>query len=381
MRIICAASVYAGEAAFGTIGDVMVVDDHLIAPEIVSTADALIIRSKTIVDHELLQGSRVRFVGTATAGFDHIDTRYLQKQGVMWSAAPGCNANSVAEYVVTALLYLADRYGIDLSQRTLGIIGAGQVGTRVARFADVLGMHVLLNDPPLQLQTQKDCYRPLSELQKQCDIITFHVPLIGEGRFQTRHMADMRFFAGLRRGCIAVNASRGDVVETEALRSALQSGIVTHCVLDVWDDEPAVSVPMLKDADIATPHIAGYSTDGKLDGTWQIYQQCCNFFELPVCWEKPSLPEPAAPLITVDARGFSREEVLWRVVRKAYRILSDDEALRRGMQCPDGLGVHFKRLRKDYPLRREFSAFTVDVQHSDRATLCMIRDLGFNVPD
>ncbi len=259
LRIVCAESVLFGREAFETLGDTVVLPDRKIGPADVREADALVVRSKTPVNRALLEGSRVSFVGTATAGFDHMDTVWLESQGVAWMAAAGCNANSVAEYITAALLCLATRYGWNLRRMTLGVVGVGQVGRRVVRKAEALGMRVLRNDPPRKLADQAPELIELDEVLAESDVVTLHVPLTEEGPFATRRMADARFFARMKPGASFFNASRGEVVDESDLLLALESGHVGHAVLDVWAHEPYWNADLARRADIITPHIAGYS--------------------------------------------------------------------------------------------------------------------------
>ncbi len=379
MKFVCATSVYQGREAFSALGDTLVLADSAINAADVASADALIIRSKTRVGASLLDGSAVRFVGTATAGSDHMDMDFLAKKSVAAVTAPGCNANSVAEYVITALLYLADRRHLVLSEKTIGVIGVGAVGNLVAEKCRAIGMNVMLNDPPLHDVTRDPGYQPLEDLLQYADILTFHVPLETGGRYPTRHLADCRFFAQVRPGVILVNASRGEVVDSEALLMAMDSGMVSDCILDVWESEPNISIPLLERAALATPHIAGYSLDGRLRGTEMIYQEACNFFELNDAWIPSPLPEPKVPVLELDARGLSDEEALWRITGRACDVLRDDAVLRQGALSPESMAVHFNRLRSGYPERREFPAFQVRLLYGGDALLKKIQSLGFSV--
>lgn len=379
MKFVCATSVYQGREAFATLGDTLILADAAINAGDVACADALIVRSKTKVDAALLQGSAVRLVGTATAGSDHFDAGFLKKGSIAAVTAPGCNANSVAEYVITALLCLAERRHLVLSEKTIGVIGAGAVGNLVAEKCRAIGMNVMLNDPPLYDATRDPGYQPLEDLLRHADILTLHVPLNKNGLYPTRHLADCRFFAQVRPGVILVNAARGEVTDSEALLMALDSGMVGDCILDVWEQEPDISRVLLQRAALATPHIAGYSLDGRLRGTEMIYREACNFFELDTAWTPEPLPEPETPVLELDARGLSDEEALWRIAGRAYDLLRDDALLRRGLLQPVALGVHFNRLRSSYPVRREFSAYTVNLSHGEDRLLKKIQSLGFSV--
>lgn len=380
MKFVCAKSVFQGREAFSTLGDTLVLADGAINADDVVCADGLIIRSKTEVNQGLVDGSRLRFVGTATAGTDHLDLEWLGKRGIVSTSAPGCNANSVAEYVITALLVVADRYQMNLRDMTIGIIGVGHVGSLLAEKCRLLGMNVMLNDPPRHDATRDCAFQPLEDLLTHANVISLHVPLTREGRYPTYHLADCRFFAALKQGTLFLNTSRGAVVESEALQMALERGQVTRCILDVWEAEPAPERELLRRAELITPHIAGYSLDGKLRGTEMIYQQACHFFEVECTWQPEHLPQPEPPLITLDARGLSRQEALCRIVRRACDIERDDRLLREALELDDAAAAErFVQLRAGYPVRREFAAFSVQLENAPDALREQVSGLGFQM--
>lgn len=383
MKIVCAESVLLGREAFGTLGEVVRLPDDRMTRENLRQATALIVRSRTHVDESLLRGTPVAFVGTATAGFDHLDTAFLDSAGIAWAAAPGCNANSVSEYVVAALLCLAHRCGIELAGRTIGVIGVGQVGSRVAAKAEGLGLRVLRNDPPLQLATGEPAYLPLDRMLQEADVVSLHVPLTREGPFATFHLANCVFFSRMRPGGLFINTARGEVTDPDALLLALESGAVRRAVLDVWENEPAISEALLNRVELATPHIAGYSFDGRLNGTQAVYRAACRFFEAPVSWTPVPDSLPPGGTREVDARGQSDEEVLHQLVRSVYDLEADDRALRGdtdGWSAPtETRAERFTRLRATYPERREFSAFTVTLLNGSPELARKIRALGFQM--
>ena len=379
MKTVCAASVVLGREAFASLGEVVVAPDREINAATVRDADALITRSKTDVNRALLEGSRVRFVGTATAGFDHFDTDWLEQAGIRWYNAGGCNANSVAEYITAALLHLAQRDGFALAGLTLGIIGVGQVGSRVAQKARLLGLRVLLNDPPLAEQTGDAIYRPLAEILPQCDLITLHTPLERKGAHPTFHLADEKFFAQLKRGAIFLNASRGEVMDTAAVLAALNSGKVRRAILDVWENEPVISRELLAATVLGTQHIAGYSYEGLYNGTVQCHAALCQHFGLTPTWTPPrAVTHPALPALETDATGVALETALARVILAAYDITRDDRDLRGGAKLDDkAWGKHFDALRKNYPERREFAARTARLKNASPLLLALLRGFGF----
>lgn len=391
MKIVIAETVLLGREAFETLGDVIVVPDREISPLHVRDADALIVRSKTKIGKDLLQGSSVRFVGTATAGYDHLDLDYFYDNEIAWCASPGCNANSVSEYVFTALLELHQRHGIELAGKTLGVIGVGEVGSRVVKKADALGMRVLLNDPPVkELMKTSDYdpkvaparyggFLPLEDVLAESDVLTLHVPLEHEKPWPTVDLANYKFFSEMKPGAIFINAARGKAVENDSLITAADNGVVDHVILDVWNPEPAYPLDLLKVADIASPHIAGYTFEGSLNGTIACYEAFCRFFELAPCWDPQEFLQPV-PDIQVDAAKKEDEDVLWEVVSQAYPIMEDDSAIREAAVKEDDVrGKNFDRLRKEYYRRREFQNFRVFAENASEPLKNKLRGIGFKV--
>ena len=305
----------------------------------VKDADALIVRTRTHCDESLLAGSKVRFVATATIGFDHIDVDYLQRAGITWISCPGCNAGSVAQYVESSLLLLQQEKGLVLCKATIGIVGCGHVGSKVKVVAERLGMRVLICDPPLE-QKNANSQRPtangfvsMDTIEQQADVITFHVPLTKEGEYATWHMADEAFFHRLLHVPYIINTSRGGVVDNQALLSALHDGRVRDAVIDVWEGEPNVNPALLQRVFIGTPHIAGYSADGKTNADNMVIDALCRYFHLP----HPGKITP--PSLPADFHYTGNPLEL-------YNPLEDSQALKT---TPS----KFEYLRNHYPLRRE----------------------------
>lgn len=363
MKIIADANIPFVAECFSSIGDVTVIGGRQITPSVVVDADVLMVRSITPVGAELLAGSKVRFVASATIGVDHIDADYLRQNNIGFASAPGSNANSAAEYVIAGLLEISQRRETDLEGKSIGIIGVGNVGGKVARKCAALGMEVRLNDPPLQRQTNDEKYRPLNDLYT-CDFVTFHTPLTFEGLDNTYHLADAELFRSLERGCVFVNASRGGVVDTGALKAAIRSGRLGAVVLDVWENEPDIDAELLRMVDIGTPHIAGYSLDGKIAGLIMIYNAVCEHFAIePTFGVEDFLPEPPVPELRLNPRAASEREMLQSAVSQVYSIARDNAALRGILDAPaDERGKAFDGLRKNYPVRREFQNTTVVVE-------------------
>lgn len=304
-------------------------------PAVVKDADALITRTRTRCDRHLLEGSNVKFIGTATIGFDHIDTAYCKEAGITWSNCPGCNAGGVEQYVHAALLLLQRERGICLKNATLGIVGVGHVGSRIRHMAERLGMRVLLNDPPRADQGESG-FTELRTLTEECDIITFHTPLIREGKYKTYHLADDKFFRSLKKRPVVINTSRGEVFETLSVLNALKERLISDAVIDVWENEPNINLELLDKVFIGTPHIAGYSANGKINATRMVLEAFCRFFHKEANFHLELPPDPNAP--------YSEDEDT-RILQQ-YNPFRDYNELKANPE-------KFEQLRGDYPLRRE----------------------------
>ncbi len=370
---------YAVES-FGPLGTVRRAAGRHIQPADVRDVDVLIVRSVTRVDERLLAGSPVAFVGTATIGCDHVDLAYLVAQGIGFASAPGSNANSVAEYVVAALLLSARARGATLDGASIAIVGVGNVGSRVAAKAAGLGMRCLLNDPPRRRQTGDAVFLPLEEAIAAADYVTLHVPLERSGPDATVGMAGSRLFGTVRPGTVFINTSRGAAVDEPALAAALDGRRVSHAVLDVWQHEPDIEPALVRRTFLATPHIAGYSFDGKVAATLMLHAALCAWLQRPA--DPPDLstvlPPPAVAHVDLVHVAGSDEDLLRAAVSAVYDIAADDRALREAVGQPDR-GAQFDRLRKNYPRRREFPHTTVAVPCGRAALVARTASLGFRV--
>ncbi|MEY8685819.1 4-phosphoerythronate dehydrogenase PdxB [Bacteroides sp. AN502(2024)] len=312
-------------------------------PELVRNADALIVRTRTHCNRNLLEGSQVRFIATATIGFDHIDTEYCKQAGIEWTNAPGCNSASVAQYIQSSLLVWKSCRDKKLNELTIGIIGVGNVGSKVAKIAQDFGMRVLLNDLPREEKEGTEQFSSLEKIAEECDIITFHVPLYKEGRYKTFHLANEEFFQSLKRKPVVINTSRGEVVHTDALLKALNSRMISDAIIDVWEHEPEINRDLLEKAFIGTPHIAGYSADGKANATRMSLDAICNFFQLKGDYE---INAPAPTSLVIHAKNH--EEAILQI----YNPTEDSIRLKTQPEL-------FETLRGDYPLRREEKAYII----------------------
>ena len=379
MKIVAATNMPLVEEAFGRLGTVTVHEGRRIDASMVRDADLLALRSTTRVDAALLAGSRVRFVGTATIGTDHLDIPWLEANRIAWTYAPGCNANSVAEYIVAALLELSVRHGVPLAGRTLGVIGVGNVGRRVVAKAAALGLRVLQHDPPREREEGGDAFVSRETLLDESDIVTLHVPLNRTGLDCTMQLADAAFFGAMRRGAVFINAARGAVMDGEALGVALADGQVGHAVLDTWPTEPGIPLELLAAATIGTPHIAGHSYEGKAAGTQMVYEAACRFLGRPVaCDCLALLPPPPVPTIRLEAPPEPVEAALHAVVRQVYDIMADDARLRGGQA---DMAHSFDAQRRAYPVRREFRFTEVTLPAGCDALARALAVLDFTIRD
>ena len=348
--------------------EVVYLPGKAITPDAVADADALIVRTRTRCDRALLENSSIRLVATATIGFDHIDPAGLEALGISWSNAPGCNADSVKNYISSALAAMPG----DLENKTIGIIGAGHVGSRVAVAAAAFGMRVLLNDPPRAEAEGDEGFTGLDELLAQSDIVTLHVPLEKGGKYPTVNMADGSFFDRMRPGAWFFNSCRGEVVDEKPFLQAVANRKIAGALMDVWPGEPVLSAELLEAVDFGTPHIAGYSADGKANGTAAAVQFVAAGLGIGELknWRPEVLPEPVyAPVI--DLTGVSgRSAALKKAVLHAYDIRQDAASLRRAPE-------NFENLRGSYWCRREFSAYTVC--NAPVEAVDGLEKLGFNV--
>ncbi|MDC0662047.1 4-phosphoerythronate dehydrogenase PdxB [Marinobacter sp. SS21] len=367
------------DSFFGDIGRIHRVSGRSMTAEDVCEADILLVRSVTRVNQALLEGSRVKFVGTATIGTDHVDEDWLLSRGISFCAAPGCNANSVAEYVLSVLSLYAERRGLgDWSELTVGVVGVGNVGGELARKLDRLGFAVKLCDPPRAAAEEGD----FVELEEAlaCDVVTLHTPLTSTGEHATHHLIDEARLSRLGRNQLLINTSRGGVIDESALLNRLAGPDAPTVALDVWRGEPAINPDLVNRVWLATPHIAGYSLEGKVQGSEMIYQSVCRYLGLPARKKAGQfLPEPALSKLAFTS---SADEVGAAVtaMRCCYDPRRDDAELRRSMwQDEPHRRATFDRLRRDYPVRREFSSVKIQLKGSSRSSQDTFRALGFKL--
>ncbi|HUI30535.1 MAG TPA: 4-phosphoerythronate dehydrogenase [Candidatus Acidoferrales bacterium] len=381
MNIVVDSAIPFVDKTFGPLGTLVKLESKAIDSAAVHDADAVVVRSETKVDEKLLSGSKVQFVGTATIGTDHVDVEFLRSKNIVFASAPGSNSNAVVQYVFAALFALARRKHFLLKGKTLGVVGVGNIGSKIVRIGKKLGMHVLQNDPPFQRATRNPEFISLDDLMVS-DFITIHVPFTRGGSDPTYHLFDEKRLMLMKRGSLLINSSRGGVVDNSALKSAIANGVVGDAVLDVWENEPKIDVELLSMCAIGTPHVAGYSIDGKINATRMVLEAFCAHFSLP----KPGdfsylVSPPERPIIETDNSGSSAEDILAHAMSHCYDIEKDDKALRNiNSVDPAERGAFFKRLRSGYHFRHEFSNFKVKIDGTKDGELKeILSSFGFGI--
>ena len=336
-----------------------------------SDADALITRSVTKCDAALLDGTPVKLIATATIGDDHIDRVFCSKNGIEIATAPGCNASAVEQYICSALLTIAEKKHFDPKGKKLGIVGVGNVGSRVKHIAELLGMKTLLNDPPRAEKEGKDGFVDLDVLLEESDIITMHVPLTFEGKYSTYHLAGESFFSKIKKPVVFINSSRGKVVDTYALKNAIEKSRVKASVIDVWENEPDIDRELLNFVDIATPHIAGYSMEGKARATRMAVEAVSDFFGFDLQFGLPE-QDDEKQIIDIDCDGKSDRKVIFEAVCSSYNIMNDDEMLRNEPE-------NFEALRRNYKFRREAGHYKLRLVNCAEDVKNVLKGMGFEI--
>lgn len=370
------------DAFFGDIGEIRRVTGRTLTRDQVEDADILLVRSVTPVGPGLLEGTRVKFVGTTTIGTDHVDLDWLEQQGIAFAAAPGCNASSVAEYVLSVLSLFAERQGRDdWSSLSVGIVGVGNVGGTLARVLDRLGFEARLCDPPRQdAEPESDeVFVSLAEAL-ECDVVTLHTPLTRTGAHATHHMISSAELAALRPDQLLINSGRGEVIDNQALKHRLEQADAPLAALDVWEGEPRIDPELVALTWLATPHIAGYSLEGKVQGTEMIYQALSQFLGLPVRKKAGQfLPEPAMSKVSFTSNA-AEDAAIRIALRACYDPRQDDARLRLAMTgTPEERGMAFDQLRRDYPVRRECSSLKVQLKGSSKSLQDSFKAIGFKL--
>ncbi len=379
MKIIADQQIPLAKQAFSGFGEVHLSDGREITHQLIKDADILLVRSVTHVDKNLLDGSKIRFVATATSGIEHIDTNSLKNSEIGFAYAPGSNARSVAEYLLSSLFVIADQKGYSLLEKTVGIIGCGEIGSRVLSFLESINVQCVVNDPPLKDKTDDPLYRDLEEVLKS-DIITLHVPLTHDDVYPTLHMVDAGFLSQMEHNCLLINTSRGEVIDKSALKNLLKKNTDLSVVLDVWDNEPRIDTELLAHSAIATPHIAGYSFDGKICATEMLYKQVCQFFNRQDEWKPLNVCSGAEFSELRVADEMDEYDAVQFSVLANYDVRSDSASLSRMLKINrDQQCQYFDELRKNYPIRREFPSIRIDIHANRSALIQKLTQLGFTI--
>ncbi|MFE8071601.1 4-phosphoerythronate dehydrogenase PdxB [Marinobacteraceae bacterium S3BR75-40.1] len=378
MRIVADENIPLLEEFFGDIGEIVRVPGRDLQPRDVVDADILLVRSVTPVNEGLLSGSRVKFVGTATIGTDHIDREWLSKQGIQFASAPGCNASGVVEYVLVCLSLIAEQEGCPLADLSVGLVGAGNVGGELWHRLERLGMTVKVSDPPLEEQGGSG-FSPLDEVL-ECDVVSLHTPLTLEAPYATRHLINAARLSQFRAGQTLINTSRGAVVDNQALLGRMHEEPGLRVVLDVWESEPDINPDLLAQVWLGTPHIAGYTLEGKMKGTEMIYQALCRYLGLPVRKKAGQfMLEPPLGKLSFTSQA-SPEYAMEIAMRACYDPRRDDAALRRTLGLPEATRAEaFDALRKHYGVRREFGSTKVQLKSGSSGLQPYFKVLGFKV--
>lgn len=356
MKLVIDENISFAREAFSLFGEVILLSGRDITRTVLKDADVLIVRSVTKVDEKLLENTPVKFVGTATIGIDHIDLEYLNSRNIRFADAKGCNAFAVAEYFLTALMKVCSDEKIILADKSIGVIGVGNVGSKVSKFSELLGLKVLKNDPPLQRTNPSELFFKLNEAL-QCDIVTLHVPLSFEGADKTFHLLNEENLESLKDGTILINTSRGAVVDNKALSKIIAKKNI-RVISDVWEDEPDVDLSLLEKVKIATPHIAGYTLEGKVNGTIMIFNELNKFLGTNHHFNF-TLPAVERNLLSY-AKDYIDEAEFYNVLLRIYDIESDNDRMKEMLYFSREDRIkHFDMLRKHYPLRREFNNYIV----------------------
>ncbi len=387
LKIVADENIPQAEQLFSTLGEVVLVDGRQLVASQLKNADILLVRSVTQVNEALLAGSSVRFVATATIGTDHIDSQYLQRAAIPWVSAPGCNSRSVAEYILSVICRLEGQLQACLQGALVGIVGMGNVGSSVYRLLSGLGIRCVAYDPLIP----PDSYSVLGSLEAllAADIICLHTPLTTSGAFPTRGMINRDFLWALKTGTVLINAGRGGVIDQSALKILLQQGAGLQVVLDVWEKEPAIDRALLPLLAMSTPHIAGYSVDGKVNGTEMIYQACCQFLNTePLAVAEQGIAQG----VTIDDSYHAGREAgnaivplaaaLRQAMLSCYDVREDSQRMLKALGV-DGLdsqatGQAFDGLRKHYPARRELANYFIEnAARLDEHLLVYLQRMGF----
>ena len=378
MKIVADKAIPYARQFFSTLGDVTLLDSSDITPASIRDADCLVARSVTRIDRALLSDTRIKCVASASSGTDHVDLDYLNARAIPLFDAKGCNANAVAEYVLSCLFVLSEQYGMELESKTVGIIGCGHVGARLRYLLQVTGIETRVYDPFIRDGNNRFIFRDLDSVLS-ADVITLHVPLTTSGGYPSAQMVERNFLGRLKQDVIFINTARGGVVNEQDLISFARENQASHLVLDVWAGEPVINDELLRLATLATPHIAGYSARAKVNAAHMVYKQVCKWLGVRPTAEVDTLfPAQNAEL---NLPGFKRVmEAIQTAVLAGYDVRSDCAPLREIEEVgAAGRSDFFVSLRTDYPFRREFAELQVVLPENPGLMRDKLSSLGFSI--
>ena len=376
MHIVADENIPLVEKFFTDFGEIVRIPGRTMTAADVKDADILLVRSVTKVNESLLKGSKVRFVGTATIGTDHIDTEYLEQNRIGFASAPGCNAQAVVDYVLSALSVVIDTRGIDFRDLTVGIVGIGNVGSLLRQRLEDMKVNVLACDP--FKDQEEEGLVSLDEILT-ADVVTLHTPITKKGEHPTYHLINAERLAQMKPDAVLINSARGGVVDNPALKAHLANHEDFSAIMDVWENEPELDTELLSLCSLGTPHIAGYSLDGKMRGTEMIYQAACEVFGLPVRAKLGQfLPEPGIRKLNFSDH-VPMHQALRTAIRACYEIRVDDGVMRATIKRSSSLREAFDEQRRNYPLRRDTTTLKVGVPAKSHDLQQVLEAAGFDV--
>ena len=383
MKIIADAQIPFLNGVLEPFADIKYLQGHSIKKRDIYNADALIVRTRTHCEKNLLAGTSVKLIATTTIGTNHLDIPWLENEGIKWRNAPGCNSESVYQYIASILALLIND-GLNPEKATIGIVGVGMIGSKIEKLAKTLGFNVLLNDPPRERKEQQNNsslvpilpfsskFSNYNTILEVSDIVIFCTTLTFEGTDATYHLFDYKDIETIKKGSIIINASRGEVINEDALLKGIDMGKISKVALDVWENEPDISTELLNKVWIATPHIAGFSVEGKANGTIMAVREVSSFFDLGLDnWEPKSVPIPECTTIKIDKSNKKPYQIAAAAILKTYNVTTDDARFRANP-------AEFEKQRDNYPIRREFDAWTVEISE-DNNCLEMLENIGFTI--
>lgn len=378
MKIAIEDSVERGEEIFSIFGKTYLFNSKTIDYDELKTCDALIVRSTTKVNESLLKNTKIKFVGTTTAGYDHIDVKYLNENNIFFASAPGCNSRAVAEYVFCSIIALLYDKGANPDSLRCGIVGYGNIGTKVDKLLSAIGIKTLINDPPLEIICNNKNFFSDLNICLSADILTFHVPLINSHPFPTFNLLNSSLILNNLKSTIIINTSRGEVIDENEILNYANKNSSVDIILDVWKNEPYINLSMLERARFATPHIAGYSYLGKFNGTIIIAKKLANFFEFKYDQNFEKNIQEQKEIIKLNSnRDFF--EKLYEAAQYVFNPYEETKKFKEQIKNSTDVGKAFDNYRKSYKLRKEFSQIQIQCDKLNDKEKTTFEKLGFYI--